>query len=102
MSLIIFYQEEKVMPNWKLVWWKTTEQLSLHLLHNVSSVQQLMNGKLGKGFPVLHVAFSPTHSGADDFPLEYRMFSQDFLTDLLGPLEITATLSLEDCLLLCM
>ena len=81
------------MPNWKLVWWKTTEQLLLCSLYNFSSVQQLTNRKLSKGFPVLHVAFSPTHSRADDFPLQYRMFSQEFLTDLLGPFEITASLS---------
>eukprot|EP00112_Aurelia_sp_Birch-Aquarium-sp1_P001875 Seg1203.3 transcript_id=Seg1203.3/GoldUCD/mRNA.D3Y31 product="hypothetical protein" protein_id=Seg1203.3/GoldUCD/D3Y31 len=47
-----------------------------------------------KGFEVLHTAFATIHSGADeDFPLQYKMFGQDFVSDLLGLLDITAPIS---------
>ena len=43
---------------------------------------------------MLHAAFFTIHLGADkDFPLQYRVFGQDFVTDLFGLLEITAPLS---------
>jgi hypothetical protein len=46
-----------------------------------------------KSFPVLRKSFQATHSNADeDFPLQYRMFGQDFVVDLLGLLDITAPL----------
>ena len=44
-------------------------------------------------FPVLRKSFQTIHSNADDdFPLQYRMFGQDFVADLLGLLDITAPL----------
>ena len=47
-----------------------------------------------KGFEVLHAAFATIHSGADeDFPLQYKMFGQDFVSDLLGLLDISAPIS---------
>ena len=47
-----------------------------------------------KGFSVLHAAFYTVHSGADeDFPLQYKVFGQDFVPDLLGLFDITAPLS---------
>ena len=47
-----------------------------------------------KGFSVLHAAFYTVHSGADeDFPLQYRVFGQDFVSDHLGLLDVTAPLS---------
>ena len=43
---------------------------------------------------MLHAAFYTVHSGADeDFRLQYRVFGQDFVSDLLGLLDITAPLS---------
>ena len=46
-----------------------------------------------KSFPVLRKSFQATHPNADEgFPLQYRMFGQDFLVDLLGLLDITAPL----------
>ena len=46
-----------------------------------------------KAFPVLRKSFKATHSNADeDFPLQYRMFGQDFVVDLLGLLDITTPL----------
>ena len=46
-----------------------------------------------KEFHVLRKAFQTIHSNADeDFPLQYRMFGQDFVSDLLGLLDITSPL----------
>eukprot|EP00794_Sanderia_malayensis_P008611 gene8611-9538_t len=46
-----------------------------------------------KGYQVLRKSFSTIHSNADeDFPFQYRMFGQDFVSDLLGLLDITAPL----------
>ena len=51
-------------------------------------------GAIEKGFKVLHAAFFTIHSGADnDFPLQYRMFGQDFVTDLIGLMDITAPIT---------
>ena len=42
----------------------------------------------------MQAAFYTVHSGGDkDFPLQYRVFGQDFVSDLLGLLDITAPLS---------
>ncbi len=47
-----------------------------------------------KGFKALHTAFSTIHSGADeDFPLQYRMFGQDFVVDLLGLIDATTPIT---------
>ena len=46
-----------------------------------------------KSFPVLRKSFQASDSNADeDFPIQYRMFGQDFVVDLLGLLDITAPL----------
>ncbi len=47
-----------------------------------------------KVYKALHAAFSTIHSGADkDFPLQYRMFGQDFVSDLLGFIDIIAPIT---------
>ncbi len=43
---------------------------------------------------VLIFKFITIHSGADeDFPLQYRMFGQDFITDLIGLMDITVPIT---------